>query len=333
MLQRWPRLARRLYLAGWWSVAPTLLIVLFMLYMTGHTNASQVPTQPRVMLTKVLFQEQQPLCQNCHPTEYAAWKGTPHAKATLDPVFKDQLAKVNNPAACLTCHTTGFDTGTGQFLTEGVSCEACHGSYKEGHPKGATMQLPMKSDTCNVCHEATFKEWEHSAHAGQNIECFDCHMAHTQGLRTGSEQKLCGACHSERQTQMAHATHGINGVDCATCHMSQHSASYGSGMETSARDHSFKVSADVCAGCHSSTIHTSNNLTSLRQTAQQLDPDQLLQKASEVPALERQVSDLQQQVAMVRNFGTIGSGLALGGGGFLGLVLGIAGMSLWRRRS
>jgi hypothetical protein len=252
---KWPKWSVRLRLGGWWAVIPTLAITGLMLFLTGTSGAAPA-AQPRVLLTNVLFQQQTPVCQSCHADEYRAWQAGSHAKATLAPAFKDALSKAGDQAACLTCHTTGFDTSSGKFLSEGVTCEACHGPYRAGHPNAATMQLPMASDTCHVCHQQTFTEWQASAHAGKNIECFDCHQAHSQGLRAGSVNELCGTCHSDKQTEMAHATHGINGVDCVSCHMSKELVSNGSGMQIMAPRHTFKVSADVCAGCHEATIHT-----------------------------------------------------------------------------
>ncbi len=241
---------------GWLVVAPTLLITASVLVFTESTAA--VPDmQPRELITDVLFQEQIPVCQSCHPDEYEQWKVTTHASATLDPVFQEQLAKSPNQEACLACHTTGFDTGSGSFLSEGVTCEACHGPYKEGHPAAETMQLPMASDTCRMCHLTTFVEWETSQHAAQNIECFDCHTAHTQGLRTGSQETLCASCHPEQQTELAHATHGINGLDCASCHMSAETTVSEDGQKAPGHSHGFDVAADTCARCHEGTIHSS----------------------------------------------------------------------------
>jgi hypothetical protein len=328
-----PNLAQRLRLGGWWVIAPTLIIIGLMLALTGSSSAStynQLRNQPNVALSQ---QEQTPLCQTCHPNEYAAWQGTPHAKASMDPTFQAQLAKSADKKACLTCHTTGFDNTSGKPMAEGVSCEACHGTYQKGHPNAATMQLPLASDTCKVCHESTFKQWETSQHGAKNIQCFDCHLAHNQGLRTGSVQTLCASCHNDKQTQMTHATHGINGVDCVSCHMSKSSMSSMSGMDIQAANHSFKVSSDVCAGCHQSTIHTSNTIASLHETSNgTADPKQLTAKANQVPALEQQITELEQKIASVRNLGVASSGLSLGFGGFLGLIFGIVGATIWQKR-
>jgi hypothetical protein len=47
--------------------------------------------------------------------------------------------------------------------------------------------------------------------------------------------------------------------------------------------------------------------------------------------LQAQVSDLQNRLRALRDAGVISMGLALAFGGFCGLLLGIAGMSLWQR--
>jgi len=348
MKHKWPKFGRYLPLStghgahfpvhfpggNWLVILPTLLIVGLALVLTEGTSAAHAPASPsRVLLSKVLFQEQHPLCQDCHPDEYAAWKDSPHAKATLDPAFREQWAKSHNQQACLACHTTGFDTGNSHFLSEGVSCEACHGPYKKGHPAAATMQLPMNSGTCRMCHQKTFEEWKQGKHASEHIDCFDCHMAHTQGLRTGSEEKLCSACHPQVQDEFIHSTHGIQGLACTSCHMAKEKGPVGvSNMQDAARNHSFKVASDVCTNCHGKTIHTSNTVPELQQVVSELDTHQLQAQANRVPELEQQVNDFQKRIAALRNISVISMGLSLALGGFLGLVVGLVGISLWRGR-
>ena len=250
---------------------------------------------------ELLFQQSQPACQTCHPEEYADWQNTVHAKAALDPVFKEQFAKSHNQGDCLKCHTTGFDKSSGKFAWEGVTCEACHGPYKQGHPAAQTMQLPMESTTCRVCHEAAFGEWEKSSHAQQKIECFDCHRSHTQGLRTGSAETLCAACHNNQQTQLKHSIHGIGGVDCGNCHMAKAQKNTAGGASTTgaeieAKSHSFSVPTDVCNRCHSNTIHpigsqstVSRPVAEMRSVGQAGPGDDRMQDRS--AELEKQVSN------------------------------------------
>ncbi|MCX6030909.1 MAG: multiheme c-type cytochrome [Chloroflexi bacterium] len=336
MKVRWLQLRRGLPARGWVVILPSLVIVALALAFTGRTSAAPAP-QPRVLLSDLLFQQQQPLCQNCHPDEYAVWKNSVHAKATLDPEFQAQLSKSQNQQACLQCHTTGFDSGSGKFLSEGVTCEACHGPYKEGHPAGQTMKLPMESvDTCRMCHQTAFQEWEKTKHAEQKIECFDCHQAHTQGVRTGSPEKLCAACHSDQQTKLAHSVHGISGVDCGSCHMAKEmkDTATTTGVQLSVSSHSFAVPADVCNRCHSDVTHASNVLARASQLPQvgMADAQQLQQANARVKELEDQAAEMDNRLNSLRNVSVVGLGLAFGSGGFLGLLVGIGGITLLKRR-
>jgi len=115
---------RRLPLKGWVVILPTLIILAAVLLLTETSNAAPTAAHLRVTSNQLTFQEQQPLCQSCHPDEYSVWKDSTHAQATLDPVFQAELAKSHNQDDCLKCHTTGFDTGSGKFMSEGVTCEA-----------------------------------------------------------------------------------------------------------------------------------------------------------------------------------------------------------------
>jgi predicted CXXCH cytochrome family protein len=328
---------RRLAAKGWVVVLPTLIILALALLLTQTTSAAPSPSHPRVTSDQLTFQAQQPLCQSCHPNEYNVWKNSTHAQATLDPVFQEQLAKSQNQDACLKCHTTGFDTGSGKFMSEGVTCEACHGAYKEGHPAGQTMALPIDAGTCRMCHEAAFSEWEKSQHAAQNIKCFDCHQAHTQGVRTGSAETLCAACHNDEQTKLTHSVHGISGVDCVSCHMPKGMTDTAStsGMSISASSHSFTVPADVCNRCHSSTTHPAGNLLiTAPQTGVTGATDAKQQTTTaRVKELESEVTDLEARANSLRNVAVISMGLALGVGAFFGLLVGVVGMSLWHARS
>lgn len=311
---------------NWWIVLPTAVILMAALLLTNTSQAAPaVEAQP--LLTKLLFQEQEVLCQDCHAEEYAEWEGTPHANAAMDPAFQDQFLKNHEPEACLPCHTTGFDTSTGEFHAEGVTCEACHGTYKEGHPKAETMMLPMESTTCRVCHLSTFDQWEVSAHAAKDIDCYDCHQSHSQGLRLGSEEKLCGACHSDAQTELAHSIHGISGVDCVSCHMSPQSQVKTDtvGMETVSSNHSFIIASDVCMRCHGTSIHTEaepGQAVVAPQPSEQTAREAELQSLR-VQELEQQLNDAQKRTNDLRNLAVVSMGLTLGVGGMMGLLVGV----------
>ncbi len=317
---------------AWLPVLPTLIIAIVVLTLTS--NAQAAPVVQRVRLTELLFQTQEPLCQTCHVAEYEAWKNTTHAKATLDPVFQEQLSKTHNQEACLACHTTGFDSGSGEFMAEGVTCEACHGAHKEGHPKAETMQLPMESNTCRLCHLTTFAQWETSQHAANRIDCFDCHQAHTQGLRLGSQEKLCAACHSDEKTRLSHSVHGITGVDCNGCHMTPQAGTvnHPTGSTTQISDHTFTVASDVCVRCHSSSIHstTENPKTTASNAASTALAAEL--QSQRVAELEQALNAAQQRTTDLRNLAIVAMGLTLGVGGMIGLLLGVGGAVLLARR-
>ena len=331
--------------SSWLILLLPLLIAFLVVALTETSQAAPAfLAQTNSPVSELLFQQSQPACQNCHPDEHAAWKDTSHAKAALDPVFKAEFAKSHNQGDCLKCHTTGFDQTSGKFVWEGVTCEACHGTYKPGHPASETMQLPMASTACRVCHQAAFQEWEKSKHALQKIECFDCHQSHTQGLRTGSAEKLCAACHNDEQTQFSHSIHGIGGVDCGNCHMAKEQKNTAGvtsteGAKIEAKSHSFVVPADVCNRCHGSTIHPINSNPSTGQST--VSSGQVaasrpvsLSAASDAAReaeLQGRIGELQGRLNALRDAAVVSMGLALSFGGFGGLLLGIAGMSLWQR--
>jgi nitrate/TMAO reductase-like tetraheme cytochrome c subunit len=91
-------------------------------------------------------------CGVCHPTELAAWKVTPHARAA------DHLGTRPRPR-CLGCHGTG-DAPAGKAAALEVGCEACHGAghdYAEDDVmRDATLAAMLGSkqtrDVCASCH-------------------------------------------------------------------------------------------------------------------------------------------------------------------------------------
>ncbi|MEJ5200014.1 MAG: multiheme c-type cytochrome [Anaerolineae bacterium] len=322
--------------SGWLAVMTPLLIAVVILVLTETTQAAPPLLSAPSPSSQLAFQQAQPTCQSCHPQEYADWQRTPHAQAALDPIFKEQFNKSHNQGDCLKCHTTGFNKDDGKFTWEGVTCEACHGPYKQGHPAAETMQLPMESSTCRVCHQAAFQEWEKSKHAQKNIECFDCHKSHTQGLRTGRAETLCAACHNDQQTQFAHSLHGIGGVECGNCHMAPTPKNTAGGTATTgaqieAKSHTFVVPADVCNRCHSNTIHPAAGATQPVALTRTIRPAAPATNTAREAELEAQITELQGRLTALRDAAVISMGLSLGFGGFVGLLLGIAGMSLWHR--
>lgn len=326
--------AQKLHMQGWWAILPTLAILTVVLALTATApGVNAAPVVRAAPSSTLRFQAQEPLCQSCHAAEYEVWKTTTHANATLDPVFQEELAKAHNQDACLACHTTGFDSGSGEFMAEGVTCEACHGPYKEGHPAGETMQLPMESETCRMCHSAAFGQWDTSKHAEANVDCFDCHLAHSQGLRLGTVEAQCAACHTDETTRLAHARHNITGIDCGSCHMAKqtHETAAATGTTMAMSNHTFAVASDVCARCHTDSIHGADQVTNLA-APEENKAAVIANQSQRLAELEAQYNAAEKRNTDLRNIAVVAMGLAFGLGGALGLAIGIGGAALLGRR-
>jgi formate-dependent nitrite reductase cytochrome c552 subunit len=187
-----------------------------------------------------------------------------------------------------------------------------------------------------MCHTNAFGEWETSKHAANNIDCYDCHKAHTQGLRIEPQEKLCAACHSDTQTEAAHSIHGISGVDCASCHMAPQMKETAAtdGVTLSMSNHSFAVASDVCVRCHTDSAHKADQamISSGSDAGSTREARQLELQTRRVSELEGQVNAQMKRVDDLRNIAVVGMALAFGVGGFCGLVLGVGGTALFGRR-
>ncbi|MGE5601515.1 MAG: multiheme c-type cytochrome [Nitrososphaerales archaeon] len=242
-------------------------------------------------------QDQAPVCKSCHAVEDAAWEASTHAKA-------------------------------------GATCESCHGEYKQGHPAGETMTLPMDSKTCRSCHSEIFAKWENSQHGAKNVDCYDCHVAHSQGLRLEPAEKLCSACHTDEETKLAHGVHNISGINCVSCHMKpEPAATTGASGMAQVSNHSFTVASDVCAGCHSGSIHSEASAKAVEVNAKAEETvQQVAAQTQRISELEAQVNADQQRLNDFRNIAIVSMGLMLGLGGAVGLIVGVGATTLLNRR-
>jgi hypothetical protein len=266
-------------------------------------------------------------CAECHPDEHAAWKGSVHSRALSD-TFQKAWNDGGKPSACLACHTTGLKKGTRSYAFAGVTCESCHGPMSEGHP-GEKMPLPVDAKMCAGCHVRTQQEWALSAHGGKNIRCFDCHVAHGQGLRAGGGDALCGSCHAAKQKDFAHATHHQEGLHCATCHLPAPKSKADVIQGTGASAHTLAVGAEVCARCHEDTVHTSARLADLREKVSSVQKQMSVAGVSSVFDLQEKNQDLEWRLDRARQ----SAWLTLILGGLAGLGLGWLAAWLFFRRS
>jgi RecJ-like exonuclease len=92
-------------------------------------------------------------CRQCHPTAYAAWAGSLHARAQ-----QALQGKQAGDARCTQCH------GEAERRVAGVQCESCHGAgrhYAQRHVmKDAVLSRivglrDVDEKVCRTCHTAT----------------------------------------------------------------------------------------------------------------------------------------------------------------------------------
>jgi nitrate/TMAO reductase-like tetraheme cytochrome c subunit len=109
-------------------------------------------------------------CASCHPSAWAAWSNSSHARAFASLKTAGADADPN----CIGCHTVGFGTLSGyrrQFggekLTD-VGCESCHGpgsqhvAQRKAGGEALNHLRPASESDCRKCHRGEFSrafEW------------------------------------------------------------------------------------------------------------------------------------------------------------------------------
>lgn len=145
-------------------------------------------------------------CQRCHDAIHREWRGSGHASAFDDPVFRAE----HDPSPstfCTDCHAAGRARHQ-HSPHDGVDCASCH-----ARPEPAPG--PRGAEACAGCHQFDFppgelgthgvydpadplqdtvREWQHSDAARDGIGCVDCHMpwVDDDGVRHRSH-RLSGA--------------------------------------------------------------------------------------------------------------------------------------------
>ena len=131
-------------------------------------------------------------CKSCHPNTFKKWSSTKHALAYEDLVKDPHDPRRNreSDAACVVCHTTGFEY-EGGFRSaaatphlRGNQCENCHGpgSKHAEAPDNADFRLVVrrsapefdKNHRCTQCHDEDnaphgfdfAAKWDEIAHKG-----------------------------------------------------------------------------------------------------------------------------------------------------------------------
>ncbi len=243
-------------------------------------------------------------CAECHPDEHREWQQSPHANASLSQTFQMEYAASGQPSYCMSCHASGYDPRTEEYVFEGVVCSNCHyvADPGVGHPPGP-VEVATNSAVCGRCHSGahspTYNEWLVSNHSAVGIDCVDCHTPHDNGLILDNVNDTCGSCHKEATVDDIHM--GDN-MQCTDCHMTRVESE--NGIQVVGTGHSMNIDPSVCAYCHGKT-HQLSSHGHLNSEDQQVVAD-----------MENEVAQLQDTASQNLNTGIVG-----GAFGALALVL------------
>jgi len=193
-------------------------------------------------------------CLECHEDSVAAWEGSTHAQTMDSGPFQQAWQAQGEPRACLQCHSTGFDTATGEYAAEGIACSTCHyiGEYSPDHP-GQVMFTKSATESCGECHLETFSDWQVSAHGESDMSCINCHNPHTNTLKQENVSTVCQTCHTNEGHFYNMTNHAEAGLLCTDCHLRVSDTPLGEGHAQ--RHHTFEVDLDTCNECHSEDMH------------------------------------------------------------------------------
>ena len=236
-------------------------------------------------------------CAQCHADEHNEWQQSPHANASLSQTFLQKYADSGQPSYCMSCHASGYDPRTEQYVFEGVVCSNCH--YTTAgvqHPPGP-VEIATDLQVCGRCHSGahspTYDEWLVSAHSRVGIDCVDCHTPHDNGLLLDTVNATCGSCHQEALVDDIHM--GDN-MTCVDCHMARVTTE--DKVQAVSTGHSMNIDPGVCAECHGNTHLLSKNGAHLSDG-----------ENAQLVALETQVPQLQETASQNLNSGIVGGAL------------------------
>jgi predicted CXXCH cytochrome family protein len=198
-------------------------------------------------------------CRECHLAIEDNWSHSPHAHAYDDPVFQEKWIGLGTPDDCLACHTTNYQASSGTYDTEGVSCQACHGTATTNHPPEI---VPSRADTdyCGSCHTTTLGEWRTTGHSPADVGCMDCHNPHDQKPLFEDSDDLCINCHREDMGDYLNDLHVQMDIGCVDCHALVIPPEVIPEDGIVPTGHAFSISPQTCVACHTDTLHAGFSL-------------------------------------------------------------------------
>ena len=289
-----------------------------------------------------LYQEEDPIhpldvkdCGECHLDILNNWSNSPHAHAYDDPVFQERWQGMGTPGDCLVCHTTNYQASTGEYASEGVYCQACHGKLVETHPPEV---IPIRADTdyCGICHTTTLSEWRLTGHGIADVGCMNCHDPHSQNALFEVADEMCLNCHEEEMGDYLNDLHIQKEIGCVDCHSLVIPPDPIPDDGIVPTGHTFTVTPTTCVACHTDTLHAGFSLPGYEDGAKAIQVE-ILEDASEITAvetttdektLEREQLQVPEQRIQILEAALASQNMtALFQGGVIGLVLG--GSTAW----
>jgi len=167
-------------------------------------------------------------CAECHPAQYADWRGSMHRYAAHSPVFDQMALKAFRDTAgatgtfCTGCHspigTMDGEPGTtvaadrSDISLEGVTCVVCHQAVSHSQPIGNTsLEIDLTAPI-----QGPFADAVMGGHPSAKGDLID-------------QPELCGSCHDvfnfpglrieEAYTEYQSSPAADMGVRCQDCHM------------------------------------------------------------------------------------------------------------------
>ena len=200
-----------------------------------------------------------------------------------------QIAKVNEPEVCFTCHEdvqAEHSKKSQHTAFAGGKCSDCHNPHASRH---ATLLKGEVGELCLSCHE-DLKGLDHLAGKHQpaaNGECLSCHNPHASDFRNQlvqSQGALCQSCHPAvaewLKQPVQHAP--VMGKDCMKCHDPHGSEQAGilakaipqlcfdchpQNAQFTSRHKGYDLSSADCSTCHDPHSSTNRNLLMANQHA------------------------------------------------------------------
>lgn len=234
-------------------------------------------------------------CADCHEEIQTHWEGSAHGQATDDQEFVQMWTEKGQPTACLSCHTTGYDATTQNYAAAGITCDNCHTLIANGpsHPE-QVMTTDYEAASCGNCHVDTYAQWQTSEHGEADMNCINCHNAHSTSIKTDTVQTLCQTCHTAESHFYTFTAHAEEGLLCTDCHLKVLEGDMGEGHAR--REHTFAVDLSTCNECHEKEMHEPENLETIENMSIFSDSSGMTEDGTgTTPSSTHQVGSLQQQ--------------------------------------